>query len=263
MAPTGRRVIRLVAIFNFGVIQRAEAVCRLIKLASESHFPNYASIISIPHISEEKERRGAGSNIFLAGVHMRIGKVDSGVERLAHFEPMFIANSTPNILRERIPALPIGCIENCISFDQNCSATTNVRDCKLRRYRTIRRHLEDSLHFAHYNSWACGCYESTLCSIGGNFGRLQRPENKIALTSANYGQQPSKSNQEKIEPPAGIIWWRRGMACFTLLVGAFYATRNGFRDLLRGWKIHGWGWLCGAFLFGELAVFNLWLGIFL
>ena len=187
----------LVAIFNFGVIQRAEAVGLRIELASEPHFSDCAGLVSIPHKSEEKERRGAGSNIFLTGIRARIGKVGSGVERLAAFEPMFIARSTPDILREWISALPVGCIENCISFDQNCSAATNVRDCKLRRYRTIRGHLEDSLHFAHYNSWARGCYESTLCSIGGNFGRLQRPENKIALTSANYGQQP---NQEKIEP---------------------------------------------------------------
>ena len=97
-----------------------------------------------------------------------------------------------------------------------------------------------------------------LCS-----GGLQRSKNQIRLTGTNEDQTSGKANEKEVEPPSGIIWWRRGMAVFILLCGSIYAIRNGLRDLLRSRKIYGWGWLCGGFLLAEGACFTLWLGFWL
>ena len=102
--------------------------------------------------------------------------------------------------------------------------------------------------------------EIVASEINRVLGGPQRAENKIALSSADDDQAASKDNQPKIEPPARIIWWRRGVVCFVLLCGGLYAVRNGLFNLLRGQYARGWGWLCGAFLFAEGAAFTLWLG---
>jgi len=145
-------LLGLITIFNFGIIQRVKAVDLRIKLASESSFPDYTSFVSISHISEKKEQRGARPNIFLAGVHGGIYKAGLCGERGAALEPKCVTNSAPDgILREWAPALLMGSHENCISFDQNCSAATNIQDSESHRDWATRGKQKNSLHFAHYN----------------------------------------------------------------------------------------------------------------
>jgi hypothetical protein len=81
------------------------------------------------------------------------------------------------------------------------------------------------------------------------------------LRRAYYDQPTSKGSQPKIEPPAGIVWWWRGMFCVVFLACSLYAIRNGIRDLLKGWKIYGWGWLGLSFVCAESAVFVLSWGM--
>jgi hypothetical protein len=107
---------------------------------------------------------------------------------------------------------------------------------------------------------AFGYLGGFFSGVGGNLCCLQSPENQIALSTAYYDQTSGKNGQQQIKQPAGIIWWRRWVTSFVFLCGSLYAVRNGLRDLLLGKRISGWGWLCGALLFGEGASFTLWLG---
>jgi hypothetical protein len=61
-------------------------------------------------------------------------------------------------------------------------------------------------------------------------------------------------------PPGTELLWR-GMIGFVLLCGSLYTVRNGLLNLLLDQYIRGWGWLCVALLFGQLAAFALWLGL--
>src|ERR1700682_4164546 len=56
---------------------------------------------------------------------------------------------------------------------------------------------------------ADGGLSREFCGVSSNLGRLQSPKNQIAIHASDYDQQSGKYNQEKIEPPAGIIWCRR------------------------------------------------------
>ena len=161
---------------------------------------------------------------------------------------------------------------NARSFSMICEAQVYASDMKLRNLSfgvscsmnngmgSTKSNLFQE-QVSSLNFWQS--FGSVFGGICRNLSRLQRPANQIALSATHYDQQSSKSNQEKIEPPTGIVWWRRGMGCVVLLICALYAIRNGLRDLFNGWKVRGWGWLCWGAICAELAVFTLRWGILL
>ena len=137
-APTGRCIIGINHHIQLRDHSRVKAVDLRIKLASESSFTDYTSFVSISHISEKKEQRGARPNIFLAGVHGGIYKAGLCGERGAALEPKCVTNSAPDgILWEWAPALLMGSHENCISFDQTVPLLPTFRI--LNRTETGRR----------------------------------------------------------------------------------------------------------------------------
>ena len=129
----------LVTIFNFGIIQRVEAISCGIEFTSESYFSDCVGFISISHISEEEEQQGAGSNIILAEIHeWRARTISVHHEPFTAFEYIFVAdNGREWILRERKRVVFIKSDENCISFDQNSITSTNINNPESHRYGMI------------------------------------------------------------------------------------------------------------------------------
>lgn len=98
-------------------------------------------------------------------------------------------------------------------------------------------------------------------SVGRRLGRFECPKNQKSLTSADNYQTTGEGHQQKIKPPARIIWRRRGVASFILLRSSVYAVRNGLFDLFGGKKMCRRSWLVGALLCADGAGFVLWLGL--
>jgi hypothetical protein len=242
-------LLGLVAIFNFVVLQRAEAVGLRIKLASKSHFSDYSDRVPIPHISDEKERRFAGSNFFLAGAHGGIGRKEGIVgELVTAFKSVSVFNCPfSGIFREWASTLLDGCNENRVSFNQIRLATANINNSESCRDRTIWGHQKKSFYLADYNFWASDCYESPLCcgsTIARGYKSSLQEQSLSNKNSQLTKQRQNRENTEKPSPPVRIGFFI-GLASF---VGSFVCGFFGVQRLNDKRNLFGASLVLGSFL---------------